>query len=70
MNRREGAMELTLCHNCLSVFISDRNYIVTLIRQCKPTSELEPHECECDICTRPGRIYDIVKLPKKTGGAV
>jgi hypothetical protein len=53
---------LTLCNNCLSVFISDRNYIVTYIRQCKPTCELEPHECECDICTRPGRIYDIVKL--------
>ena len=57
-------MELTLCNNCLSVFISDRNYIVTYIRQCKPTCELEPHECECDICTRPGHNYDVEKKPK------
>ena len=58
-------MELTLCHNCLSVFISDRNYMVTLIRQCKPVCEIEPHECECDICTRPGRNYDVEKKSKK-----
>ena len=61
-------MELVLCKSCLSVFIIDRNYVVTLIRQCKPTCELEKHECECDICTRPGCNYDIVKLPK--GGFV
>ena len=57
-------MELVLCKNCLSVFLSDRNYVVTFIGKCKPTYELEKHECECDICTRPGHNYDIVKLPK------
>ena len=55
-------MVLTLCDNCLSVFISDRNYIVTPIRQCKPTCDLEPHERECDICTRPGHDYNIEKI--------
>lgn len=61
-------MELTLCNNCLSVFISDRNYIVRFVGNCRPIYDREPHECECDICTRPGCNYDIVKLPKKTGG--
>ena len=55
-------MVLTLCDNCLSVFISDRNYIVTYIRQCKPTCELEPHECECDICGSHGHDYDVEKI--------
>lgn len=57
-------MVLTLCERCLQPFLDDRNYIVRFVGNCKPIYDREPHECECDICTRRGHNYDIEKKPK------
>ena len=54
-------MVLTLCHDCLQPFIDDRNYVVKLAKRI-PYEQLEPHDNECDICTRRGRQYDVNKI--------
>lgn len=54
-------MVLTLCHDCLQPFIDDKNYIVKLAKRI-PYEQLEPHDNECDICTRRGRQYDVIKI--------
>lgn len=57
-------MVLTLCHDCVQPFIDDKNYIVKPAKRI-PYEQLEPHDNECDICTRRGRQYDIIKKQKK-----
>ena len=51
---------MTLCRGCLEVFESDANYVV------KPAKlpYVDKHDCECFICCRKGRDYDIVKIDK------
>lgn len=51
---------MTLCPQCLDVFLSDKNYIV---RPAKATYE-EKHDNECFICCRKGRDYEIIKKLK------
>ncbi len=53
-------MVMTLCRDCLEVFESDANYVV------KPAKlpYVDKHDCECFICCRKGRDYDIIKIDK------
>lgn len=53
-------MVMTLCPQCLAVFLSDKNYSV---RPAK-TDYVDKHDNECFICNRRGRDYDIVKKIK------
>jgi hypothetical protein len=57
-------MILTLCHACLQPFLDDRNYRIKPIKK-PPDEPIEPHEGECDICTRNGRAYDVDKISNK-----
>ena len=57
-------MVFTLCERCLEPFLSDPNYSVRLVRNCTPVCDRGKHDCECDICTRRGRDYDVEKKPK------
>lgn len=48
---------LTLCRACLAVFKSDQRYIVTEVE----SDYCDIHDCECFICKRRGRDYEIEK---------
>lgn len=50
-------MVLTLCRECLAVFLADKRYTVTE----GETSYCDIHDCECFICKRRGRDYDVEK---------
>ena len=51
------AVVLTLCRECLAVFLADRCYTVTEV----DSNYCDIHDCECFICRRKGRDYDIDK---------
>ena len=53
-------MVLTLCRECLAVFLADQRYTVTEL-------ETDCCDCECFICKRRGRDYDIEKPGAKYG---
>lgn len=51
------AVVLTLCRDCLAVFLADQRYIVTPV----DSDHCDIHDCECFICRRRGRDYDVEK---------
>lgn len=56
-------MVLTLCRECLAVFLADQRYTVTELE----TDYCDIHDCECFICKRRGRDYDIDKPGARYG---
>lgn len=57
-------MVMTLCRDCLAVFVMDCNYIV---RPAAPDL-VDKHDDECFVCSRAGRDYSIVKIKKGVPG--
>jgi hypothetical protein len=54
---------MTLCERCLDVFLLDDRYVVTPVY----TAACEKGDCECFICRRKGRDYDIDKPGARQG---
>jgi hypothetical protein len=54
---------MTLCERCLDVFLLDDRYVVTPVY----TAACEKGDCECFICRRKGRDYDIDKPGARHG---
>jgi hypothetical protein len=52
---------LTLCRECVAVFLADQRYTVTEL-------ETDCCDCECFICKRRGRDYDVEKPGRRQHG--